>query len=75
MFFLAIIAINMGFKSCKALPYEVIAYAWVLRDFLEIVCQKFREGVVQPPRGGKGGGSDACDAIEIRRARAAQAAV
>ena len=59
--------------SCAAAPWPT-KVALVLhnqvspRDFLETVCQKFREGVVQPPRGGKRGGSDACDAIEIPHA-------
>ena len=67
-------------RSCATTPWPkkvvlVLHNQVSPRDFLEIVCQKFREGVVQPPRGGKRGGSDACDAIEIRRARSAQAAV
>ena len=56
--------------SCAAAPWPT-KVALVLhnqvspREILRIVCQEFREGVVQPPRGGKRGGSDACDAIEI----------
>ena len=57
-------------RSCATAPWPK-KVALVLhnqvspREILRIVCQKFREGVVQPPRSGKRGGSDACDAIEI----------
>ena len=59
--------------SCAAAPWPK-KVALVLhnqvspRDFLEIVCQEFREGPLQPLGGGKRGGLDACDAIEIPHA-------